>query len=138
MQIRTFQQRIAFARRNLDIQRGSLRLAEARLRDGKGTALDVKQARSNLATNGVLDPTTRARFAQANNRLCILLGQSPQNLTSPETRPGVDPPTPPGWPWVFPRSCYSAVPTPRRRCERRRRKCAQVGVAQADLYPQSA
>ena len=32
VQLRTFQQRIAFAQRNLDIQKGSLRLAEARSR----------------------------------------------------------------------------------------------------------
>src|SRR5262249_32890814 len=41
VQVRTFQQRIVFARRNVEIQKGSLSLAEARLKDGRATELDV-------------------------------------------------------------------------------------------------
>ena len=82
VQIRTAQQRIAYASRNVEIQRGSLRLAEARLRDGKATALDVKQARSSLAQTESSIPPLAISLRQANNRLCILLGMPPEDLTA--------------------------------------------------------
>ena len=81
IQIRTVRERIGYARRNVEIQRGSLRLAEARLRDGKATALDVKQARSSLAQTEATIPPLLISLRQASNRLCVLLGMAPQDLT---------------------------------------------------------
>ena len=79
IQIRTVQQRIAYAGRNVEIQHsGSLRLADARLRDGKATALDVKQARSSLAQTESSIPPLAISLRQVNNRLCVLLGMAPR------------------------------------------------------------
>ena len=69
IQMRTFQQRIVFARRNVVIQRGSLSLADARLKQGVGTALDVEQARSSLAQTESTIPPLVIGVRQANNRL---------------------------------------------------------------------
>ena len=80
VQLRTFQRRIDYARRNVDTQKGSLRLAEIRLNEGKATALDVQQARSNLAQTESTIPPLVIGLKQANDRLCVLLGSAPENL----------------------------------------------------------
>ena len=133
VQIRTAQQRIAFASRNVEIQRGSLRLAEARLRDGKATALDVKQARSSLAQTESSIPPLAISLRQANNRLCILLGgaRGPDRDAWRDTHPGDA---------AGSGSGHSAqLPTPARRRRALRDAAAQsarIGVAEADFYPQ--
>ena len=80
VQIRTFQQRIAFARRNVEIQQGTLRLAQARLNQGKATSLDVEQARSNVAQTEASIPPLVIGLRQATDRLCVLLGQPPKDM----------------------------------------------------------
>jgi outer membrane protein TolC len=49
IQLRTLQQRVAFARRNVEVQEGSLKLAQTRFREGRATALDVEQALSTVS-----------------------------------------------------------------------------------------
>jgi outer membrane protein TolC len=115
VQLRTFQQRIAYARSNVDIQKGSLRLAEARLRDGKGTALDVKQARSNLAQTESTIPPLALGLRQANDRLCVLL---------PEVAVGI------------PADLLQRRPDVRRALRDAAARSAQIGAAEADFYPQ--
>ncbi len=44
VQLRTYEQRLKFARENVEIQKRSLSLAEARWRTGRSTELDVRQA----------------------------------------------------------------------------------------------
>ena len=94
IQIRTLQERIAYAHRNVEIERGTLSLAEARSRDGKATVLDVKQARSSLAQTEASIPPLEISLRQANNRLCILLGVPPLDLAR-ELGEGGIPNTPP-------------------------------------------
>ena len=56
-EVRIAEQRLAYAQENVEIQQGSLRLAEDRLRNGATTRLDVTQAQSNLAqTEASLPP----------------------------------------------------------------------------------
>lgn len=43
VQMRTYEQRLAYARQNVIIQKHSLELAETRFRNGRGTELDVRQ-----------------------------------------------------------------------------------------------
>ena len=74
VQIRTFQQRIAFARRNVEIQQGTLRIAQARLKQGKATSLDVEQARSNVAQTEASIPPLVIGLRQAGDRLCVSWG----------------------------------------------------------------
>ncbi len=80
VQIRTFQQRIAFARRNVEIQQGTLRLAQARLDQGKTSSLDAEQARSNLAQTEASIPPLVIGLRQGSDRLCVLLGQPAHNM----------------------------------------------------------
>jgi NodT family efflux transporter outer membrane factor (OMF) lipoprotein len=135
VQIRTVQERIAFARRNVEIQRGSLRLAEARLRDGKATALDVKQARSSLAQTESSIPPLAISLRQANNRLCVLLGLAPQDLTA-ELGEAPIPSTPPEVAVGIPAQLLQSRPDVRRALRQAAAQSARIGVAEADFYPQ--
>jgi NodT family efflux transporter outer membrane factor (OMF) lipoprotein len=135
IQIRTLQERIAYARRNVEIQRGSLRLAEARLQDGRATALDVMQARSSLAQTESTIPPLAINLRQANNRLCVLLGEPPRDLTT-ELGDGPIPPVPPEVAAGIPARLLELRPDVRQALREAAAQCARIGVADADFYPQ--
>jgi NodT family efflux transporter outer membrane factor (OMF) lipoprotein len=135
VQVRTFQQRLAYARRNVEIQRVSLRIAEARLKAGKATSLDVKQARSSLAQTEASIPPLALGLRQANNRLCVLLGQPPRDLVAglPD---GPIPSAPPEITVGIPAGLLNRRPDVRRALREAAAQSAQIGVAEADFYPQ--
>jgi NodT family efflux transporter outer membrane factor (OMF) lipoprotein len=135
VQIRTFQERIAYARRNVAIQQGSLRLAEARLRDGKATSLDVKQARSSLAQTESSIPPLVIGLRQANDRLCVLLGLSPQDLT-PCLSEAPIPAAPPEVAVGIPAELLQRRADVRRALSEVAAQVARIGAAEADFYPQ--
>ena len=80
VQVRVFQQRLRLARRNVELQRGSLELAETKFREGATSELDVQQARTTLTQTQSQIPTLETGFRQANNRLCLLLGIPSRDL----------------------------------------------------------
>lgn len=135
VQIRTFQQRIAYARRNVEIQKGSLGLAEARLREGKSTSLDVKQARSILAQTEASIPPLVIGLRQANDRLCLLLGLPPRDLASCLEEASI-PTAPAEVSAGIPAELLQRRPDVRRRLREVAAQSAQIGVAEADFYPQ--
>jgi NodT family efflux transporter outer membrane factor (OMF) lipoprotein len=135
IQIRTAQERMTYAERNVEIQRGSLRLAEARLRDGKATALDVMQARSSLAQTESSIPPLVISLRQANNRLCVLLGQAALDLTPILGETGI-PATPPEAAVGIPAELLERRPDVRRALREATAQSAKIGVAEADFYPQ--
>jgi outer membrane protein TolC len=78
--LRTSEQRLAYASRNVVIQAGSLNIATVKFNNGATTRLDVTQGQSNLSqTQSTMPPLESAR-RQAANQLCILLGMPPGNL----------------------------------------------------------
>lgn len=134
VQVRTFQQRLAFARANVETQQGSLRLADEKFRNGTTTELDVQQARSNLAQTQSLIPPLETGLRQSCNRLCVLLGAPPYDLVR---QLGVAPiPT-------APKEVAIGIPAEllRRRPDVRRAErlvaaqSEQIGIAEADLFP---
>jgi NodT family efflux transporter outer membrane factor (OMF) lipoprotein len=135
VQFRTVQQRMAYARRNVEIQRGSLRLAEARLKDGKATALDVKQGRSSLAQTESSIPPLAISLRQATDRLCVLLGLAPQDLTA-ELSEAPIPATTPEVAVGIPAELLQRRPDVRRALREVAAQTARIGVAEADFYPQ--
>jgi NodT family efflux transporter outer membrane factor (OMF) lipoprotein len=135
VQIRTFQQRIVFARRNVEIQKGSLRLAEARLEDGKATALDVKQAKSILAQTESTIPPLAIGLRQANDRLCVLLGQSSRDLL-PFFNDAPIPEVPPTVAVGIPADLMQRRPDVRKALRAAASQSAKIGIAEADFYPQ--
>ena len=135
VQMRTYEQRLQYARNNVEIQQGSLRLAEQRFSNGVATELDVRQARSNLAQTEALIPPLQAGRRQSSNQLCILLGMPVSDLAN-HLPPGPIPRPPFEVAVGVPADLLRRRPDIRRAERQVAAQSAQIGVAEADLYPQ--
>lgn len=78
--LRTLEQQIDYARFNVELQRQTLTIVEARFKAGTTSELDVRQSRSTLAQTEAGIPELEISLRQAANRLCILMGIPPQDL----------------------------------------------------------
>ncbi|MEQ8854862.1 efflux transporter outer membrane subunit [Gimesia sp.] len=135
IEIRTFERRLDIARKNVEIQESSLELSSNRFLEGKTSQVGVYLAESNLNATKATIPPLQTGLRQAKNRLCVLLGIPPTDL-SPLISPGI------GLPTV---SSDIAVGIPadllRRRPDVRQAErllaaqSEQIGIATADLYP---
>jgi NodT family efflux transporter outer membrane factor (OMF) lipoprotein len=140
VQYRVAQQRIKIARDNVRIQEGIVKLAEDRFNAGTATRLDVEQARTVLEQTRSTIPALQITLGQANDTLCTLLGIPPRDL-GPELGPGPDldgDPLPNLPAWVaagIPADLLRRRPDVRGAERQVAAQSAQIGVAEADLYP---
>ena len=134
--VRTFEERIRLAESNVKLQQRSLSIADVRFRNGATTALDVEQAKSNLADTQALLPQFRQGLRQARNSMSVLLGLLPGEVDGLLARgESVIP--------VAPREVAIGLPVEllRRRPDVRRAEyvaavaSARIGIAQTELYP---
>lgn len=135
VQIRTLEKRLDIARQNVDTQKESLRIAEARLRDGTATERDVEQAKTSLFNTQSTIPTLRTQLRQAKNALCVLLAMPPAEL--PDMIEGTSniPAPPPQVAVGIPADLLRRRPDIRSAEMQAAAQCAQIGVAKADLLP---
>ncbi len=82
VQLRTFQERLLYAQQNVEIQKGSTKIAEDRFDKGVATELDVRQARSNLNQTESLIPPLMTGVRQSSSALSILLSMPPDDLAA--------------------------------------------------------
>jgi NodT family efflux transporter outer membrane factor (OMF) lipoprotein len=147
VQYRVAQQRIKIARKNIQVQERLVATIEKQVEVGIKdlTKVDVDQLRTLLEQTRSTIPALQIVQGQANDALCTLLGIPPRDL-EPELGPGPDlirdPPTAAPFalipPWV-------AVGIPADLLRRRpdiqsaelqvAAQSAQIGVAEAELYP---
>ncbi len=78
--LRGAQRRLAVAERNAEVQEETYRLTQALLDGGRGTQLDVTQAKAQLETTRASIPALRAAIQQHMNRLAVLVGEVPGSL----------------------------------------------------------
>lgn len=135
--LRTFEQRIEYARNNVKIQRGALDLAESRYKEGLTSELDVTQAKTNLAQTEASIPLLVTGRRQASNRLCVLLGMPVTDLAD-QLRPGPIPTAPVEVAVGIPADLLRRRPDVRRAERHVAAQSALIGVAEADLYPRLA
>jgi NodT family efflux transporter outer membrane factor (OMF) lipoprotein len=136
---RTIEERIKYARNNVELQRRTLDIAEAQLSAGviNVTVLDVYEAKSTLEQTEATIPELEITLRSAANQLCILLGMPPQEL---QARLGSGPiPTAPtevaaGIPAIL----LTRRPDVRRAERQAAAQCAQIGIAKAAFYPHIA
>ncbi len=134
-EVRIAEERMAYALQNIEIQRGSLQLAEVRFREGATTRLDVTQAQSNLAqTEASLRPLEAGR-RQAVNQLCILMGIPPQSLDETLANHRGIPNAPPQVAVGIPAELLRRRPDVRRAEREVAAQSAMIGVATSELYP---
>jgi NodT family efflux transporter outer membrane factor (OMF) lipoprotein len=134
IEIRGFQQRLAYAKQNIAIQEDSLRLAQVRFSTGDAERIDVTQALSNLAQTRALVPELERGLRQATNRLCILQGQPPVDL-QPALGSRAIPTVPPQIVVGIPADLIRRRPDIRQAERLVAAQSARIGVAAADLLP---
>jgi NodT family efflux transporter outer membrane factor (OMF) lipoprotein len=140
VQYRVAQQRVKIARDNLRAQERLVALAEQQLKVGTATSIDVNQLRTLLEQTRSTIPFLQIALGQANDALCVLLGLPPRDL-GPELGqgPALDQSPVPNTPaWVaagIPADLLRRRPDIRSAERQVAAQSAQIGVAEADLYP---
>ena len=134
VEYRTYQQQLAYATKNIEIQTGSLGIAQAQYDGGRVNYLDVTQAQANLKNTEQLVPLFEAQVRGANNRLCTLLGLPTQDLST-ELGDGKIPSAPPEVAVGVPADLLRRRPDVRAAERRVAAQSALIGVAVADLFP---
>lgn len=136
IELRSFDQRHKLAEQNAEIQKGSLDIARKRANEGRVSQLDVEQAITNYADTLALIPTLRQGRRLAVNRLAILLGMTPFDL-EPLLRERRPLPTAPETAVVgIPADLLRRRPDIRAAERQVAAQSAQIGIAEAELYPQ--
>jgi len=104
---------------------------------GGGQLVDVEQAKADLAVTKAAIPLLEARYRQAQNDLCVLLGMTPQDLREILDDRGTIPAVPTQSEIVvgIPAELLRRRPDIRRAEREVAAQCARIGVATSDLYP---
>jgi NodT family efflux transporter outer membrane factor (OMF) lipoprotein len=132
---RTAEQRIKYAKENVALQRKTLQIVEGQLKVGIVGELDVDQARSTLEQTEAGIPELEITQRQAANKLCILLGIPPQDLQA-RVGPGSIPTAPLEVAVGIPADLLRRRPDVRRAERQAAAQSAQIGIAEAQFYPQ--
>ncbi|MCZ6492666.1 MAG: TolC family protein, partial [Planctomycetota bacterium] len=133
--IRTVEERLDIARRNVAIQARSLQIANVRFRNDLTTELDVQQARSLLKNTEATIPRLKSGLRRAQNALSILLGQPPGAVQAMLEGGGAVPSAPADVAVGIPAELLRRRPDVRQAELQAAAQSALVGVAAADLYP---
>jgi NodT family efflux transporter outer membrane factor (OMF) lipoprotein len=133
--LRTYQQRLAIARKNLEAQKHSANLTRIRFEGGFVSGLDVANADASVATTEAQIPLIESSARQTIYALSVLLDRDPGALI-PELSKAEDiPATPPAVPIGVPSDLLRRRPDIRQAEADIHAATAQIGVATADLFP---
>jgi NodT family efflux transporter outer membrane factor (OMF) lipoprotein len=133
--IRALEKRINIAHQNVETQRESLKIAEAKLHYGTASQLDVEQAKTVLNDTLASIPSLETQLRQAKNGLSILLGLPPGGTDELLTGPSEIPVSPPEVAVGIPTDLLRRRPDIRSAELQAKAQGALIGVAKADLYP---
>jgi NodT family efflux transporter outer membrane factor (OMF) lipoprotein len=133
--LRTFEERLEIARRNVKIQQNSLEIAEVRFKAGAVTELDVAQARSLLKNTEAFIPRFDAGIRQAKNALAVLLGKLPGEIDHMLGGPRLIPKAPAQVVVDIPAELLRRRPDIQLAEYQIATQTPLIGVSKADLYP---
>ncbi len=134
--IRTVERRLNIAHRNVETQRESLDIAEARFAGGTTSERDVDQAKTILTSTEATIPPLKIQLHQTTDALCVLLGKPPNTLTEQLQGKVGEIPAPPARVVVgIPVDLMRRRPDIRAAEYSAMAQCSQIGVAKAELYP---
>jgi NodT family efflux transporter outer membrane factor (OMF) lipoprotein len=133
--VRTAEQRLEYARQNVQIQRDGLNLAVTKYTNGATTRLDVTQGESALAQIEAAIPLLESQRRQAMNQLCTLLGTPPQDIVAVLNGRQPIPSTPPEVALGIPADLLRRRPDIRRAEREVAAQSARIGIATSELYP---
>ncbi len=140
VQFRIAQQRLKIAQENLKTQAELVAIADQQLKVGTVNSVDVNQLRALMRQTSSTIPALRISLGQANDRLCILLGDPPRTLDSelgpgPEIANGPMPLTPVDVSAGVPSDLLLRRPDVRGAEREVAAQMPQIGVAEAQLLP---
>ena len=133
--IRTFEELIEEARRNVSVQEESFRIADSRFRNGATSELDVAQARELLESTRASIPQLEIGLAQSQNALSTLLGQPTGSVQSLLQGPQTIPAAPSQVAVSIPAEMLRRRPDIRGAELVAMAQSERIGIAKAELYP---
>ena len=136
-ELRSAQELLRVADASLDTQRAALKLVQARLDVGRGTALDTERAKALVLSTQANVPALQAQVQRAGFRLAVLTGKAPSalgaRLDAPKPLPALAP------------TALGSIGSPENLLRRRPdiaaaeaqldAAAARIGVARAQLFP---
>ncbi|HEY2840359.1 MAG TPA: TolC family protein [Pirellulales bacterium] len=132
--IRAAEEFVRLAHQNVQIQQGSLKLAETRFKEGAVSELDVTQAQSTLRETKALIPSFQRDLRQADLELCTLMG-IPMNDLTPRLGDGSIPVVQTAVAVEIPAELMRRRPDIRAAERAVASASAEIGVVASDLYP---
>lgn len=133
--IKATMQRIEIAQNNLTLQQRSYDITEQLFREGQDSELDLQQAKSQYLSTKATIPGLQLALQQQRNALSALLNRAPGDLPELDnidsTLPQVDAHSVAG----IPAQLILRRPDVRAAAWQAAAQSAQIGIAQADLYP---
>ncbi len=135
VELRTLQERIKVTEFNVETQRGTLGITQARFKAELTSELDVRQAELNLARTESRIPFLRQLAAQSVHRLGVLIGTFPGELYAELTPQKPIPQPPPEVLMGVPADVMRQRPDIREAERRLAAQTERIGIATADLYP---
>ncbi|MFH1479935.1 MAG: TolC family protein, partial [Pseudomonadota bacterium] len=133
--LRTFQQRISIAKKNLKTQEHSAKLTRERFQGGFVSGLDVANAEAQVATTAAQIPLLEASAHQTIYSLSILMALEPGASARELSPASTIPMAPPSVPVGVPSDLLLRRPDIRRAEAAIHAATARIGVATADLFP---
>jgi NodT family efflux transporter outer membrane factor (OMF) lipoprotein len=134
LQYRIVEQELVYTRENLAIQRGSLQIATAQFKAGKTNELAVAQGTSLVEQVAATVQVLEIGLRLSNNQICVLLGMPPAELAARLGEAPI-PNSPPQAVVGIPADLIRRRPDVRSAERQIAAQNAQIGVAEADLYP---
>lgn len=133
--IRTLEERLRVARRNLELQQESLRIATAQFKGGETSERDVQQATTQLAQTESQLPHLQEALMQNKDALAVLLGITPGEVDQHLAGPSHIPVTPVTVAVGIPRDLLRRRPDVVAAGLQAASQSALIGVAKAQMYP---
>jgi NodT family efflux transporter outer membrane factor (OMF) lipoprotein len=134
--IRTLEEQLNVAAKNVATQKESLRIARAQFKAGETSERDVQQATAQLAQTEAQIPQLEQALAQTKDGLAVLLGETPDQIARRLTGgPGLIPTAPAQVAVGIPRDLLRRRPDVREAGLAAASQSALIGVARASMYP---
>lgn len=134
VQLRTLEQQLANLKKNVELQNKTLSIAKAKFDGGLVSELDKDQAQSNLSQIEAQIPQVEINIRLANNRLCVLMGMSPEDLGK-RLGQGAIPTSPVDVIVGIPADLLRRRPDVRQQERLAAALSEQIGIAEAGFYP---
>lgn len=135
VQVRLAQEQLKVARETQAIQQNNYSIANWRLQAGLVSSLDEQQARAQLAQTSASIPQLEASLTSSLNRIAVLTGQAPGEATRALQAPAPIPIASTDIATGIPADTLRQRPDVRGAERALAAATAQIGVAQAQLYP---